>query len=268
MARRTNRATIYCTDVLEAMGALADGSVQLIVADPPYFLSNGGTTVRSGRQVSVNKGGWDRSRGLEADHAFNLEWMTEACRVMSPHGSMWVSGTMHNIFSVGFAAQQLNMRIVNDVTWFKPNAPFNAGCRCFTHSHETLVWLTKGRESQHTFDYQWTKSTPFDTDKLKNAGKQMRDVWSIPVAPQSERTFGSHPTQKPVRLLERIVLATSSPNDTVLDLFAGSGTAGVAALRHGRAYIGVESDPDYVEGIMARRLAAEMGKGRPTIIGP
>lgn len=254
-------ATIYVNDVLAVMRQLPGESIPLIVADPPYFLSNGGTTVRSGEQVCVDKGIWDTSNGLEADHAYNTAWMTEALRVLSPGGSMWVSGTMHNIFSVGFAALQMGMRIVNNVTWFKPNAPFNAGCRSFTHSNETLLWLTKGPDAKHTFNYDWAKAGDFDEDRLKNPGKQMRDVWSIPVTPSSERSFGFHPTQKPLKLMERIIGSTSHPGETVLELFAGSGTAGVAAVASGRNYIGVEYDPDYACGIMAHRLIDAMTRG-------
>ncbi len=251
-------AEVHVGECLEVMRSLNDESVDVVIADPPYFLSNGGTTVRSGKRASVDKGLWDRSSGLEADHRFNVEWMTEARRVLRPDGTMWISGTMHNIYSIGFAACELEMRILNDVIWFKPNAPFNAGCRSFTHSHETLLWLSKSTSARHIFNYPWTKQTSFPGDKLKNDGKQMRSVWSIPVTPARERIHGTHPTQKPEALLERIILSTSNPTAVILDPFAGSGTTGAVAVRHGRSFIGIEIDEHYALDVAVPRITAEL----------
>lgn len=252
-------ATLYLGDSVEVMRSLPDESVDLIFADPPYHLSNGGTTIRGGKRTSVDKGAWDRSSGLAADHAFDLAWLTECRRLLTADGSLWVSGTFHNIYSVGYALQELGFRVLNDIAWFKPNAPFNAGCRSFTHSHETLLWSSKSENSRHTFDYPFTREGEFPEDRLKNPGKQMRSVWSIPRVPERERSFGKHPTQKPEALLRRILAATSEVGDTVLDPFCGSGTTGAVAVGMGRRFIGIDSDPAYLHDIAAVRIAASLG---------
>ena len=250
MARRSRKgapsATIHVGDCLEVMQALPDASVGLIVADPPYFLSNDGYSVSGGRRVSVNKGDWDRSQGWEADHQFNLAWPRECRRLLVPDGAIWVSGTFHSIHSVGMALQQLGYHVLAEVAWFKPNAAPNVGCRSFTHSHETLLWAKLNRSARHTFNYDYTRGD-FPGDRLKAPDRQMRTVWSIPLTPGRERTNGKHPTQKPLALLERIVLATSCPGDLILDPFCGSGTTGVAAVRHGRRFIGIELDRGYAD---------------------
>jgi site-specific DNA-methyltransferase (adenine-specific) len=161
---------IYQGDCLAILAAIPEASVDLIFADPPYFLSNGGITCHAGRMVSVNKGTWDRSRGPEANHEFNLGWLAACRRVLKPNGSLWVSGTAHVIHSVGFAMQQLGFKLLNDISWVKPNPPPNLSCRYFTHATETLIWAAKDRKSRHTFHYQEMKAIA--------GGKQMKSVWT------------------------------------------------------------------------------------------
>jgi len=211
----------------------------MIFADPPYFLSGGGPTCHGGRRVSVNKGDWDRPEGVETEYRFTTAWLEKCRRLLDNDGTIWVSGTTHVIHSVGFAMQQLGYRILNDIIWFKSNAPPNLGCRCFTHSTETILWAAKSRKSKHTFNYRLMKEHA--------GGRQMRNLWEIRAPSKGEKVFGKHPTQKPLALLNRIVLAGSRPDDVVLDPFSGSGTTGLAALEHGRRYIGIELEPEYVE---------------------
>lgn len=216
-----------------------EGVFDMIFADPPYFLSNGGITCYAGRMVLVNKGEWDRSKGVEENHHFNIEWLSRCQKLLKPNGTIWVSGTYHVIFSVGFAMQQLGMKILNDITWEKPNPPPNLSCRYFTHSTETIIWAAKDAKSKHTFNYGIMRQM--------SGGKQMKTVWRIPAPDRKEKIFGKHPTQKPVKLLERIILASTNETDIVFDPFMGSGTTGVAAINLKRRFIGCELEKVYSE---------------------
>lgn len=240
-------------DCIEQMARLPEASVDMVFADPPYHLSNGGTTCQSGERVRVYKGDWDHSRGLLADVEFHMRWLRACRRVMKPDGTLWVSGTLHSIYVCGYLLQVLGFHLLNDICWFKPNASPNLACRTFTHSHETLLWCRREREQRHRFNYRDMKYGVFAADLLKAADKQMRSVWRIPTTPPSERCFGRHPTQKPVALLERVVLSSTQQGDMVLDPFLGSGTTGVVCAQHGRNFIGIERDCGYVK-IAARRI--------------
>ena len=248
---------LYQANCLEFMDALIgqypDGVFDMIFADPPYFLSNGGTTCQSGKLVKVDKGAWDKSQGAELNHEFNREWLSRCQKLLKPHGTLWVSGTQHVIYSVGFAMQQLGMRILNDITWEKLNPPPNLSCRFFTHSTETILWAAKNDRAKHRFNY--------DAMREINDGKQMKTVWRFGVPKKIERAFGKHPTQKPVALLERIILSCTEPGDLVFDPFAGSASTGIAALAQKRQFVGCELDADWVAA-SAQRLEEELEKGR------
>ena len=235
-------------DSLEILEAMEPGQVDLIFADPPYFLSNGGMTCKSGRMVSVDKGEWDASRGAQANHDFNLRWLAACQRLLKPNGSIWVSGTSHVIFSIGYAMQTLGFKILNDIAWFKVNPPPNLSCRYFTHSTETIIWAGKDEGTRHTFNYKLMKEM--------NEGKQMKSLWHIMSPRKKEKVQGKHPTQKPLKLLERIVLAASNEGDVILDPFSGSGTTGIAAARHNRRYVGLEQDTEWLD-LSVRRFEAE-----------
>lgn len=235
---------LFHGDCLQVLPQFPANSVDMIFADPPYFLSNGGITCHAGRMVSVNKGKWDVSRGIEENHKFNLAWLSQCQRVLKESGVIWVSGTAHIIFSVGFAMQQLGFKILNDIIWFKPNASPNLSCRYFTHSTETVIWAAKNQKSKHTFNYKLMK-------QLGN-GKQMRNLWEISPPQPKEKTHGKHPTQKPLKLLERILLASTNEGELVLDPFNGSGSTGIAALRLGRKYIGIDISEEYLDLTISR----------------
>ena len=226
----------------------------MIFADPPYNLSNGGTSVHAGRRVSVDKGDWDKSSGPKDDFDFHYQWI-EACRqVLKKDGTIWISGTYHSIYACGYALQLQDFRLLNDIAWFKPNAAPNLGCRMFTASHETLLWASKSKKSKHTFNYEDMKYGDFPTDVVKKECKQMRSLWSITTPKREEKTFGKHPTQKPEALLDRIILASTNPGDIVLDPFSGSATTGVSALAFGRKYIGIELNEEFIKKLAVPRL--------------
>ena len=225
-------------DCIEILNQARENSVDMIFADPPYFLSNGGITCHAGKMVSVNKGKWDKSRGIEENHKFTREWLMACQRILKPNGTIWVSGTTHIIYTVGFAMQELGYKILNDIIWYKRNAPPNLSCRYFTHSTEIVLWAAKNEKSKHYFDYQLIKKM--------NQGKQMRNVWEISAPPAEEKKFGKHPTQKPVELLKRIILASTKKDDLLLDPFCGSSTTGVAAVLLNRQYVGIDLEEEYL----------------------
>lgn len=246
-------ARLILGDTFQILPKLRRESIDMIFADPPYFLSNDGITCKGGKMVSVNKGEWDRVDGdasaVANKHRFNRKWIRQCKKVLKPNGSIWISGTLHNIYSIGMALEQEGFKIINNITWQKTNPPPNLACRCFTHSTETILWAQKDdKKARHYFNYNLMKEL--------NGGKQMKDVWTGSLTRQSEKRYGGHPTQKPEYLLERIVLASTEEGAVVLDPFCGSGTTGVAAVRNSRYFIGIDNVEDYLD-IARKRLEAE-----------
>lgn len=245
-------AVVYRADCLELMGRMPAGCVDGIFADPPYRLSSGGPTVRGGKVVPSHKGDWDRPLGFEREHEFNLRWLAAARRVLKPDGTLWVTGTHHVIFSLGFALQQLKFRVINDVIWYKPNATPNALKTAFTHAHETLLWSSKGRHVRHTFNYEQVNS--------RNPMGQVPSVWRIRTVPKEEKRHGYHPTQKPLRLVRRALLASTREGELIFDPFCGSGTTAVAAKELNRAFVGAELEREHAE-LAGRRIRAAVRGG-------
>lgn len=226
-------------DSLKVLSSIKTGTIDMIFADPPYFLSNNGITCKSGKMVSVNKGDWDKNKGIKEKHSFNKEWIRKCKRVLKDNGSIWISGTMHNIYSIGMALEEEGFIIINNITWRKLNPPPNISCRAFTHSTETILWAKKNcKKNKYKFNYQLMKEV--------NEGKQMKDVWETSTVGKREKQFGNHPTQKPLKLLERIVLASTEETEIILDPFSGSGTTGVIAKKLKRGYIGIDNNKDYL----------------------
>lgn len=215
-----------------------DFKFSCIFADPPYFLSNDGISVQSGKIVSVNKGDWDKGKSHQEMMNFNMEWLSLCREKLKDNGTIWISGTYHNIFSVANCLTELGYKILNVVTWAKTNPPPNISCRYFTYSTEFVIWARKSDKKAHYFNY--------DLMKQINGGKQMTDVWNLPAIAVWEKSCGKHPTQKPLALLSRIILASTQQGEWVLDPFCGSSTTGIAANLLGRRFLGIDQEHDFV----------------------
>lgn len=246
---------IYNGDCFEVLAKLPEASFDMIFADPPYMLSNGGRTCFNGKLVSINKGKWDKSQGIAEDFEFHKKWLEMCRRLLKPNGTIWVSGTYHNIHACGYAMMLLNYHILNEVAWFKPNATPNLSCKYFTASHENLIWAKRDKKGKHYFNYDAMKNGNFPKDFIKKPHLQMRTVWAIPTTPSNEKVFGRHPTQKPLTLLERIITASTKEGDLILDPFMGSGTTGVAALNLKRRFVGIDVDKEYCN-LAEKRLSS------------
>ena len=240
---------LYHDDCLKRLKKIDKKSIDMIFADPPYFLSNGGVSCHSGKQVSVNKGQWDEGLSPNDKLSFNRKWIRACREVLKDDGTIWISGTYHNIYSIGVALELEGFSIINNITWQKPNPAPNLACRSFTHSTETIIWarkqLTPKKKGKHYFNYELMKEM--------NDNKQMKDVWLLSLPSKKEKINGKHPTQKPLSVLERIILASTKENDVVLDPFNGSGTTGIACLNLNRKYIGIEKEEEYLE-LTKRRI--------------
>lgn len=237
-------------DTFKALEKIESESIDLIFADPPYFLSNNGITCSSGKAVSVNKGNWDTGLSVKEKHKFNSEWIKECYRVLKPSGTIFISGTLHNIYSIGMALEENNFKILNNITWQKTNPPPNLACKCFTHSTETVLWAKKNiKEARPLFNYAKMKE--------QNGGKQMKDVWQGSLTPPREKKNGKHPTQKPLYLLDRIIEAAADEGFVILDPFVGSGTTAVSAANHSCYFIGIDNEEDYLE-IARKRIENEV----------
>ena len=236
--------TLVQGDCIKILNKL-DFKFGMIFADPPYFLSNGGISVQSGKQVLVNKGDWDKSQGFEKDNDFNKQWLAICREKLTDNGTIWVSGTFHNIFSVAQAMTELGYKILNCITWQKNNPPPNLSCRFFTHSTEFILWAKRSPKSKHYFNYELMKQI--------NGGTQMRDVWILPAIAKWEKSCGKHPTQKPLPLLARIILASTQENDWILDPFTGSSTTGIAASLLNRRFLGLDQEESFLEISKKRR---------------
>lgn len=227
-------------DTFNALNSFENSTFDMIFADPPYFLSSDGITCSGGKMVSVNKGEWDKTLSIKEKHKFNKKWIKECYRILKDNGTIWVSGTLHNIYSIGMALEEEEFKIINNITWQKTNPPPNLACKTFTHSTETILWARKDLKNiKYTFNYEIMK-------KLNN-NKQMKDVWTTSLTKPSEKKQGKHPTQKPLEILDKIILASTNENDLVLDPFCGSSTTGISAVRLNRRYIGIDNEKEYLE---------------------
>lgn len=244
-----SKFTIFNGDSMQFLQYIPDKSIDMIFADPPYFLSNGGISCKNGRMVCVDKGEWDKGGTPEYMYEFNKKWLELCQPKLKDNGTIWISGTYHNIFVVQRCLKELGYKILNYITWQKSDPAPNISCRYFTFSTELIIWARKSEKFPHKFNYE--------TVKILNGGKQMTDVWKMPAVGLWEKTCGKHPTQKPLKLLYRIILAASNKGDTILDPFAGSCTTGIAANLLGRNFIGIDQNKEYLELGLRRRHEIE-----------
>lgn len=239
---------LYHGDCMKLLPQLKT-KVDMVFADPPYFLSGGGISCQSGQVVCVDKGDWDKPTTPEEMDAFNLKWLS-ACRDhMKDNATIWISGTHHNIFSVQQQLLKLGFKILNVITWAKTNPPPNISCRYFTYSTEFIIWARKSQKIPHYFNY--------DLMKKLNGNKQMTDVWQLPAIARWEKSCGKHPTQKPLGVLARLIQASTQPGAWILDPFSGSATTGIAANLLGRRYLGLEMEDEFLTISKARREELE-----------
>lgn len=247
---KDSRFTLHISDAVELLRSLPAESVDLIWADPPYFLSGGGTTNRGGKRTSVDKGKWDAPKTAMEQFAWNMTWMAESRRVLKPTGTIMVCGTLHSVHATGFTMQNLGLRLLNDIAWVKPAPPPNLGCKTLTHSHESILWGSLGPRAKHFFNYKELKAIE---------GVQMKDVWTFGRPGKDEQAHGKHPTQKPVALVHRCLVAALPSGGTVVDPFMGSGTTGVAATLAGRdwRFVGGDSDKAWIE-VTRKRICDEL----------
>lgn len=223
-----------------------DHKFDMVFADPPYFLSNNGLSIQNGKIVSVNKGNWDKSEGFEYINEFNRKWLSLVRDKMKDDATIWISGTMHNIFSIGQLLTELGFKILNIITWEKTNPPPNFSCRYFTYSTEQIIWARKSEKVPHYYNYELMKQL--------NGNKQMKDVWKLPAIAPWEKSCGKHPTQKPLSVLTRLILASTKPNAWILDPFAGSSTTGIAANLANRRFIGIDQEEEFLTISKNRKL--------------
>lgn len=231
------------SDTFKCLERFPDNSVDVIIADPPYFLSNGGFSNSGGKQVSVDKGDWDRSENLDVE-LFYSNFLRESNRILKRDGTIWVFGSMHNVFCLGYLMPKFGFKILNNITWQKSNPAPNLSRRMFTHSTENIIWAKKNDGKQY-FNY--------DLMREINENKQMKDVWTTPTINRSERRFGKHPTQKPLSIINRIMQASTKPGMIVLDPFVGSGTTAVAGKLNNVQTVGIDMSEEYLE-IAAKRV--------------
>lgn len=230
-----------------------DFKFDMIFADPPYFLSGGGISMQSGKVVCVDKGDWDKPKSQEDMMEWNRHWLSLCREKLKENGSIWISGTYHNIFSVANCLTELGYKILNVITWQKANPPANISCRFFTYSTEFVIWARKSKKVPHKFNYELMKHI--------NGDKQMTDVWRLPAIGQWEKSCGKHPTQKPLRLLTRLILASTDNGDWIFDPFCGSGTTGIAANLCGRRFAGIEQEEDFCKmSVLRYKELSQKGK--------
>lgn len=237
-----------CREILDSFNFKFD----MIFADPPYFLSNGGISCQAGKVVCVDKGDWDKANNQAEIADFNAKWISRCREKLADNGTIWICGTYHNIFSVASVLTDLDFRILNVVTWQKTNPPPNLSCRFFTHSAEFIIWARKSKKVPHFFNYELMR-------KL-NGDKQMTDVWRLPAIAPWEKTFGKHPTQKPLSIVARAILASTKEGAWILDPFTGSSSTGIAASLLRRRFLGIDREKAYLEISRNRRLAMDDAK--------
>ncbi len=233
---------IYNEDCLNLMKRIDDNSIDLIFSDPPYNLSKSNFKIKfvksGGADLNTNKGKWDNFTSNNYED-FSKKWINECFRILKPNGSIWIAGSYHNIYTMGYLMEKAGFEILNEILWHKTDATPNLSCTRFVADHENFIWARKGKKN--SFNYKLMKEM--------NGGKQMRSIWS-----KGKTTGGKkvHPTQKPEWLLERIILATSNEGEIVFDPFMGSGTTAVVAKKMKRKYLGAEIDKNYFKKSLER----------------
>ena len=239
-------------DSIETLKQLPSASVDLIFADPPYFMQSTEKALFRPDGSGEYKGcddEWDKYADYNAYDNFSMSWLLECKRILKRSGALWVIGSFQNIYRLGYILQNLGFWILNDIVWNKTNPTPNMSGTRFCNAHETLIWCSKEKNSPYTFNYK--------TMKHINGGKQDKSIWTLGICQGTERLKDEngnklHNTQKPTALLDKIILASSKPNDIILDPFFGTGTTGAVAKKFGRNFIGIERESSYIKGAEER----------------
>ncbi len=232
-------------DTIDHLKSLPENSVDIIFADPPYNLQLENELSRpDSSKVDAVNDDWDQFASFKDYDNFSRLWLKEAQRILKPNGTIWVIGSYHNIFRIGYILQDLGYWILNDIIWQKANPMPNFKGTRFTNAHETIIWASKNKNSKkYVFNYEAMKSL--------NENTQMRSDWFLPICNGHERLKDSkgkkvHSTQKPESLLHRVIISSSNPGDIILDPFFGTGTTGAVAKKLSRSFIGIERDDKYI----------------------
>ena len=259
---------IYLKDTLKALPEIESDSFDLAIIDPPYNLSKG-TNIKWDNSIKLSGfgGNWEKvmqdwdSMPMFKYFQLCITWLTEIKRIVKDTGSVWIHGTYHNIGIINFALQLLEIEIINEVVWYKRNSFPNLACRRLTASHETILWAHTGKKRKYLFNYDQIKAMNFPEDSLHKPGKQMRTVWDIPNNKnKDEILFGTHPTQKPIRLINRLLAISGKKGNKCLIPFGGSGSECVACINKDIQYLAFENNPEYLSMAKKRIKHAQKNK--------
>ncbi len=231
---------IVSGDCLKILSTFPDGVFDCCATDPPFNMSKKkGLGWAFSSHVTMQEQ-WDIF-SKDDYFQFTVNWIREVLRVLKTNGNLFIFGSFHCIFTIGFILQNFfDRRIISQIVWYKPNAQPNITCRMFTESTEFIIWAVNNESKKAK---NWTFN--YETMKAMNHGKQMRNMWEIPLTKPSERKHGKHPSQKPVAVVNRIILAGTDKGDLILDPFSGAGTTAVVSEQHNRRWIMIEKDETY-----------------------
>lgn len=241
---KDNLSVLVNEDTFTYIKSLPESYVDLIVLDPPYFLSSGGITNRAGRKASVNKGEWDNPNRINVEYFYN-NLIKECKRILKREGTLWIFGTYHNIFLAGYYLKNYDFKILNNIAWIKENPAENLSKNVLTHANETIIWARRDKKSRHFYNYK---------EMFAEKNKQLTDVWITPTIDRKEKDYGYHPTQKPLALIKRIIRCSAKKDSIVLDPFVGSGTTVVACRQEGIKCIGIDKEKKYLSTAKKRLI--------------
>ena len=255
-----NKLTL--SESLKFLQKIPTNSVDVCITDPPYNISGYDHKKEIGwlksnkywtetKKFEKINADWDKYSNSDYQN-FMFAILAEISRVVKTNGNIAIFGTYHNIYKLGMIIENLDLKIQNSIIWYKRNAFPNLTQRMFCESTEQIIWAVN---NSHKDAKNWTFN--YDIMKEKNDGKQMRNMWDIPMTPSNQRKFGKHPSQKNELVTDRLILSLSNKEDIVLDPFIGSGTTAVSAKKFQRNFIGCDNNKEYLKIARKRVKATE-----------